>query len=80
LKSRNDTTHDAVRAQGEAAEAKQKRLQRPNKINYQAFMEADVVDLDTASSCHSTFRRFPCVCHFVNPYGKIGGGTDRRPL
>jgi len=23
LKSRNDTTHDAVRAQGEAAEAKQ---------------------------------------------------------
>ena len=72
MKSRNDTTHDAVRAQGEAAETKQDQ--------YEAFMEADVVDLDTASSCHSTFRRFPCVCHFVNPYGKIGGGTDRRPL
>ena len=61
-----------MRAQGEAAETKQDQ--------YEAFMEADVVDLDTASSCHSTFRRFPCVCHFVNPYGKIGGGTDRRPL
>jgi len=43
LKSRNDTTHDAVRAQGEAAVTKQKRLQRPNKINYQAFMAGPIM-------------------------------------